>query len=413
MTVAGPVIAGTAAAAFTADLEPSLPRRSVDVAIVGAGLAGLTTARELRKRSVEVCVVEARDRVGGRTRDHSIGGGHVVEGGGQWAWPTQTAILALAKDLGIETYKTYTKGKMVLSVGGLRTTPTLSDSDETNDLRGVRTKLDSLANEVPLTAPWTAPQAKQWDGTTIGAWLRDNARERETRENLALEVAAELGPAERTSLLWYLFYVHSAGGLRALAVDAQELRFKGGPQSISQKMAADLGQDLVLSSPVLRVDQSDSKRVEVESKRLRVSAKRLVIAMMPADGRRIDFTPNLPAARARLMKGWTGESGFKVNAVYGKPFWRDKGLSGLAVTDRGPVGLTFDNSPPNGVPGVLVGFVETPKVPQGKRERQRAILEGLAACSGKKPATRSITSRRTGRPNRGRRAAFRLCLRIC
>ena len=78
--------------------------RSVDVAIVGAGLAGLTAARALKKGGVTVCVLEARDRVGGRTLDHPIGGGHVVEGGGQWVGPGQTRILELAESLGVGTF---------------------------------------------------------------------------------------------------------------------------------------------------------------------------------------------------------------------------------------------------------------------------------------------------------------------
>src|SRR5271154_3235170 len=84
----GPLALGMAAA--------DAPVRMVDVAVIGAGLAGLTAARELRRHKLRVCVIEARDRVGGRTLDHGIGGGHVVEGGGQWAGPTQTAVIGLA-----------------------------------------------------------------------------------------------------------------------------------------------------------------------------------------------------------------------------------------------------------------------------------------------------------------------------
>ena len=99
----GPLVAST----INAEEPPAgMIRREVEVAVVGAGLSGLTAARELRKHKVSVCVVEARDRVGGRTLDHQIGGGHVAEGGGQWIGPTQTAVLKLAKELGIETFET-------------------------------------------------------------------------------------------------------------------------------------------------------------------------------------------------------------------------------------------------------------------------------------------------------------------
>ncbi len=98
------------------------------------------------------------------------------------------------------------------------------------------------------------------------------------------------------------------------------------------------GQCVAKPSPVTRIDATGAARVTVASKRVRVSAKRVVVAMMPADAHRLVFAPALPAARAGLMKGWKGEPGFKVNAVYAKPFWRDDGLSGLALSDRGPVG---------------------------------------------------------------------------
>jgi monoamine oxidase len=373
-------VAGTLSLATARAAEPAeLPRREVDVAVIGAGLAGLTAARTLRRDKVSVCVLEARDRVGGRTLDHPVGGGHVAEGGGQWAGPTQTAVLSLAKELGIETFK----GKTVLVVGGTRLTASADDRDESEDLKRVKETLDALAKEVPLATPWTAKNAKEWDALTVADWLKANAKEKATREEIALELETELGSASQTSLLWFLFYVRSAGGLRALNVEAQELRFKGGSQSLSKKMASDLGDVLVLSSPVKKIDDSGAERIEIESKRVRVSARRVVVAMMPADTCRIEFAPALPAARLGLAKGWKGEPGFKVNVVYAKAFWREDGLSGLAVSDRGPVGVTFDNSPPSGSPGVLVGFVDKGKLPKDAPGRRQAILDDLVALFGK------------------------------
>jgi monoamine oxidase len=358
----------------------------VDVAIIGAGLAGLTAARELRRHNIRVCVLEARDRVGGRTLDHPIGNGDVVEGGGQWVGATQTQILALAKDLGVATFRSYTKGETVLYLGGLRLTAA-ADRDESADLRRVKKALDALAEEVPLDTPWKARLAKAWDATTVGDWLRAKAKGADTRESVALEVEMALGPAARTSLLWYLFYLHSAGGTKALNADAQELRFRGGPQTLSKKMAADLKGDLVLSSPVRKIDATRAGRVEVESRRVGVLAKRVVVAMMPADTRRIEFAPALPAARQGLVKGWKGEPAFKVNAVYADAFWRRDGLSGLAVSDRGPVGVTFDNSPPDGMRGVLVAFIEKEKAPKDGAARRKVVLEDLVALFGKAART--------------------------
>jgi monoamine oxidase len=372
--------AGAATACTVLAADPP-PQREVDVAVVGAGLAGLTAARELRRHGVSVCVLEARDRVGGRTLDHPVGEGHVAEGGGQWVGPGQTQILALAKDLGVATFKSYAKGKTVLSLGGVRLA--VADRDGSADLRKAQKALDELAQEVPLDTPWKAERAKEWDATTVADWLKANVKDADARESVALEVETALGPASRTSLLWFLFYLHSAGGTKALNADAQELRLRGGPQQLSKKMAADLKGDLYLSSPVAKIDATGAARVAVESKRVRVSARRVVVAMMPNDTKRIEFAPALPAARAGLVKGWKGEPGFKVNAVYAKPFWRDEGLSGLALSDRGPVGVTFDNSPPDGTRGVLVAFIEKAKMPKEAKARRKAVVEDLVALFGK------------------------------
>ena len=63
--------------------------READVVVIGAGLAGLAAARALVAAGREVVVLEARDRVGGRTLNHDIGGGKVVELGGAWIGPSQ------------------------------------------------------------------------------------------------------------------------------------------------------------------------------------------------------------------------------------------------------------------------------------------------------------------------------------
>ncbi|MEA2389709.1 MAG: monoamine oxidase, partial [Thermoleophilaceae bacterium] len=89
-----------------------------DVVVVGAGLAGLVAAREVQRRGATALVFEARDRVGGRTLNEPIGDGKIVEVGGQWIGPGQERIAALARELGVDTFRTHSAGDNVIEFHG-------------------------------------------------------------------------------------------------------------------------------------------------------------------------------------------------------------------------------------------------------------------------------------------------------
>ena len=362
---------------------PAPPDRQVDVVIVGAGLAGLTAAKHLRKGGVSVCVLEARNRVGGRTLDHPIGGGHVVEEGGQWVGPGQTRVLALAKELGIATFPTYQHGKLVLSLSGLRFIRPADEADSA-DLRRVKHLLESLAATVPIDSPWAAEHAREWDGETVAGWLGKNTHDAETKQFFEISLSTELGSPSSISLLYYLFFIRSAGSFHALEVDAQKRRFVGGPQSLSKGLAEPLAESLFLGSPAFRIVDEEKAGVRVEAERFKVQARRAVVAMMPSDTRRIAFTPELPLARRSLVEAWRGESAIKVNVVYDEPFWRKDGLSGLGLSDRPPIGVTFDNSPSDGSRGVLLAFLTEVGVAKDPALRRTTVLAGLAELFGRR-----------------------------
>ncbi len=201
--------------------------------------------------------------------------------------------------------------------------------------------------------------------------------------------------------MYYLFIIRSAGSIHALDVDAQERRFVGGSQSLSKALAAPLAERLVLDSPVLRITDEKKAGVEVESKRVKVVARRVVVAMMPADTRRIAFTPELLPARRGLVDAWRGDLAIKVNVIYDTPFWRKDGLSGLGLCDRPPIGVTFDNSPPDGSRGVLLAFLTESDVAKDPIERRAAVLAALAVLFGAERRLPSPTSRTTGRATAG------------
>jgi monoamine oxidase len=88
------------------------------------------------------------------------------------------------------------------------------------------------------------------------------------------------------------------------------------------------------------------------------TGRRVVVAVAPTLAGRIAYEPPLPGFRDQLTQRMPLGTVAKCMAIYDEPFWRGDGLSGQATSTRGPIKLTFDNSPPDGSPGVLLGFLE-------------------------------------------------------
>ena len=358
-----------------------------EVAIIGAGLAGLTAARELVAGGVDsVLVLEARDRVGGRTLNQPIPGGGIVEGGGEFVGPTQTAVVELAHELGLETFPTYNEGETVYYLGGVRSTGVGMGLGSALGAGTPGGRLDEMAGEIPAGQPWNAANAAEWDAITVEDWLRETGVT--DRMLIDLATAATLGatPAQ-ISLFWFLFYISSAGGLRDLLATrggAQDSRIVGGSQLISTRMAAGLGARVRLSSPVRRISGWDGDSATIECDGATIDAERLVIAMMPADVKRVEFDPPLPESRSSLNERWGfSEIGFKAQAVYKTAFWRDDGLSGQVLSTEDPQ-ITFDNSPPGGTPGVILAFVDPRTAPDTEDGRRDWLAERLACYFGEK-----------------------------
>jgi monoamine oxidase len=360
--------------------------READVVIVGAGLAGLAAARRLTEHGVECIVLEARDRVGGRTLNHPIGDGKVVEVGGQWVGPTQTRVLELMRELELQSFPTYSQGEHVIEYEGElhRYTGTIPRISKRllADFGQAQWKLDRMAKKVPAEAPWTAPKAKEWDSQTLWSWMRRNVVTKGARDALSLGVEAVwAAQPEDISLLHALFYISSAGGLDALwdtEGGAQDARVVGGTQLVSIRMAEELGDRVVLEAPVRRIDHGPD-RVTAHADGLRVEARRAIVAIPPTLTCRIAYDPPMPALRDQLTQRIPQGAVIKCMAIYERPFWRERGLTGQATSTDGPVKLTFDNSPPDGSPGVLLGFLEGNQARElgaWEADRRRAAVVG-------------------------------------
>jgi monoamine oxidase len=359
----------------------------VDVVVVGAGLAGLTAARDLEASGATVLILEARDRTGGRTLNHQLDNGEVVEIGGQWVGPHHDRLLAMAKELEVETFPTHNRGWHMLYIGGRirryrKMVPPRMSPLQLIDFCQAQLRLDHMARKVPLDEPWTAKRATRWDAMTLESWLRGAMVSRGGRDimNLAVNAVFAADPGD-LSLLHFLFYSRSGGLSRGL-VTAQELRFVGGSQQLSIRQAKSLNAEVRLQSPV-NVVRQDQTGVTVTSDEASLRCQRVIITAPPSLAGRIGYEPLLPVDRDLLTQSAPMGSVIKVLGIYDEPFWRSDGLSGQASSDVGPVRVVFDNSPPSGKPGILVGFAEASQARQLRRlsriERRNEVL----ACFGR------------------------------
>jgi monoamine oxidase len=371
------------------------------VVVIGAGLSGLAAARTLQAAGAEVLVLEARGRVGGRTEGGATADGTPIELGGQWLGPTQTRMYALVEELGLETFPTYNTGRHVIDLGGRQTrmaskrgaVPKLNPFVLADLFQGM-TRFKHLADKVPLDRPWTAPGAKALDNQTFETWIVRNLRTPTGRTYFRVATEAVFSAESgNLSALHALFYAHSGTDLEGLlSTDqgAQQDRIVGGSIRVSESMAAALGDRVTLDSPVRGIAQDRGRVVVTTRSGEAVEADRVIVTLPPTLAGRLEYAPALPSWRDQLTQRLPAGSVIKLYAVYQEPFWRADGLTGQAASDQGPIKVTFDNSPPDGSPGVLMGFMEANDGRAAARlpleERRAAALSCFVRYFGPKAA---------------------------
>jgi monoamine oxidase len=367
----------------------SIPANA-DVVIVGAGFAGLSAARDLVRLGHDVVVLEGRDRVGGRSATTTIAG-TPVDVGGTFVGPTQDAVIALAKELGCQTVPTHSHGKNLIRwrgrVRSYRSTIPKLSIIELLDVSRIQWRFERVCRRVPVNEPWTSSIADILDSKTLDQWLRYVHAGASTRDLMAIVARVTWGcEPDEVSMLHAVRYVKAAGGLgRMLDVEggAQQERFPAGTQQIALRMAEELGQRVVLNAAVHIIERRTDGTLTVGTDRGEVVAKAVIVAVPPAHRAGIEFIPELPAEYGKLAQHWPQGSLSKAYVAYETPFWRANGCSGEALSDEGPVFITFDVSPSDAGPGILLGFTDARTFdPLPAEQRRERVLEGFVTLFG-------------------------------
>jgi monoamine oxidase len=398
-------------------LPPTRTGQLYDVIVIGGGVSGLAAASALlsARPGTTVAVLEAQDRVGGRTLSIPLPGGAFADLGGQWVGKTQTHAHALAAELGVATHAQYCDGKKVLD---LQTRAQHYTGDiplglsplSLLDTQLLMTRVDRLCRLAPAEHPLQSAHAREWDATSVASWMSANSTCDDTRRLATALVRGVFGvePAD-LSLLHFLSYLHGGGGpdpLVNIRNGAQEATFLGGAQQLSDKMAARLGREapyqngsVHLNAPVDRIVDWDAARVSVHTRDGRsFSARAVIVAMPPAIARAIRFEPQLPAARDHLHQRNFIGSIIKTLVLYPRAFWRARGFSGEVVCDcvEGPAFNVYDDCLPNpdgSTQAALVVFCNgQPARDWAKRspdERRAATLQQLVKWFGVEAAAPS------------------------
>ncbi len=356
-----------------------------DVVVVGAGVSGLTAARRIEQAGRSVTVLEAADRVGGRTLLAPIGGA-TFDMGGQWVGPGQDRIAAVIDELGLDTFPTPSGGKTVLDIDNDRrvfegTIPKLSLPSLFQLQRLIR-RIEKDADRVD------GRRRELFDDITLQDWLFERGLHHDVRMLVTAAMRVVFGAEpEDLSYLQFAEYVRAAGGIEPLievAGGAQERRVVGGVGQVCERLADELDGDVHLGHPVDRISET-LEYVEVAADRRRFRADQVIVAIPPKLVLDIQVEPALHARHRRWLDESPMGQTIKCIAVYERRFWKDAGLSGEAISSGGPLSLVFDNTTETGVPALLGFCVASPGRAWGSRpleERKDAVLAQLADLFG-------------------------------
>jgi monoamine oxidase len=321
------------------------------VIVAGAGLAGLMAARDLERRGVEVAVIEARDRVGGRVhtiRDGFAGGQH-AEAGADLVESEQTLVLDLARELDLKPVRILRRGWGFYG------------PDERGRLR-IRSAPDAFEEGARRLQPEIREYkiaGCRWESPVASVIARQSVRDWLTR------IDADAGfTAAMTGLRG--FFLADPDELSLIALvdefasgdtpgDARMFRIAEGNDRLATEMRRQLRGAVVLNAVVRRVVQDGSSvRVTIDDRQQReLTADYAVIALPASTLREVQFEPLPHTDQARAFSTLRYGTATRVLLQFATRFWRKPGRPSAYGTDR-PTGAAWDgNEQQSTRPGIL------------------------------------------------------------
>lgn len=324
-----------------------------DVIVVGAGLAGLTAARELKRSGASVLVLESRDRVGGRVHSYRLEGGLTLDLGAQFIGDDHVLIQGLVDEAGLRRTPIHATGDMLYAAGGKKARRGSLGSMPLSWFH----QLDALQASARLEralARLNPSEPGALDRIDAAAFIKRLTLFETTAKAIGGYVEGELCTAlSEVSAYEVLDQGRSVGGF------AGERRSAGwhiadGASGLTEFLAQGLGAAVVPRAPVSRISQNqDGVTITVAGKVYQ--AGRVVIATPPALYASLGLLPALPLSWREVLGAWKPGSVVKTVLVFDRPWWRAHGLSGVVLSPGGVFSAAIDASPGDG-PGVLIVF---------------------------------------------------------
>ncbi|KAI2810117.1 hypothetical protein BLOT_001273 [Blomia tropicalis] len=380
-----------------------------DVIIVGAGLSGLNAANVLYESGVtNFCVLEARDRVGGRTltkKDSNVG---YVDLGGSYVGPTQFYMQRMIKKLGLKTFKVNANGQNVYLNEKRRflhevdTLPQMEKLVEM-EVKGALDMIETMSDQIPLDEPWNAPYANEWDRITFDQFLEKQCWTKEAKDFVKIYIGCSTScEAHENSLLWLLWFNKQCGGIDStfnIQDAAQDSKIVGGSQQISERLCERIGgsKRVHLNKVVVQIERND-RNISKNRSNITISTldgykyhtKQVIIAIPISIQQKIHFRPALHPLYIQAMQKMPMGSVIKSIVYYREPFWRRDKLTGSMLInlplEDGPITYTLDDTKPDGSYPAIVGFIIGDRarvmLDRTRDERLRIICDSYAKALG-------------------------------